>query len=237
MDETKRKYRILYFLLNELSSKEKLNGKLKEISNDQKLSISNPALIAFKKAFQNMKRLNEIEKKEILINFEKEINTRLEVVRSLEQCLTSRTFADNVGRLHALEQEIVGLEEQLRQLAKAYTEEAIDYIDNYASKFKSVLDINQLNYDLNQLQNVLVKIRLEKAERTYARYGDGDKIKELRNEREQLLSQLKALNAKEQNLIERKRSIEQMDADLVNKYKSLKNDYKITEWVMNTFDK
>lgn len=235
MDETKRKYRILYFLLNELATKD-ANGKLAEILNDQRLAISNPSLISFKKAFQNMKRLTDIEKKEILINFEKEINLRLEIVKVIENNLTNQTFIKSVEQLKQLEQEIIELDDQLKQLSKEYTEEAIDFIDN-ESKFKQVLDINQLNYELNQLQNLLVKIRLEKAERIHLEYGNEDKIKELKNERDQLLNQLKQYNLKEQQLIERKRMIEQMNTDLVNNYKNLKNNYKITEWVLSTLEK
>lgn len=236
MDEARRKYRLLYFLLDQLANKDK-SSKLNEILTDHKLTIANPSLIAFKKAFQSMRRLNDIEKKEVLINFEKEIHSRLEIVRVLERNLSDQTFVGRVEELQRLEQAIDQLNEQLRQLSKEYADEAIDYIDNYACKFKSLLDIHQLNYDLNQLQNVLVKIRLEKAERTYSQYGDEEKIDALRREREQLQSQLKQLNLKEQQLVERKRLIEQMDADLVSDYKNLKNNYKITEWVMNTLEK
>lgn len=236
MDDARRKYRIIYALLNQLADKDK-SSKLNEILTDQKLMISNPSLIAFKKAFQSMRRLNDIEKKEVLINFEKELNARLAVIRTLVRSLADQTFIGSVEQLKQLEQSIDQLDEQLRQLSNEYADEALDYIDNYASKFKSLLDINQLNYDLNQLQNVLVKIRLEKAERTYALYGDAEKIDALKREREQLLSQLKQLTVKEQQLVERKRLIEQMDADLIANYKDLKNNYKITEWVMNTLDK
>lgn len=236
MDETKRKYRIIYCLLNQLANKDK-SSKLNEILTDQKLTISNPSLIAFKKAFQSMRRLNDIEKKEVLINFEKEVSCRLEIIRALERALTEKTFVAGVQQLKHLEQEIDKLDEQLKQLSKEYADEAIDYIDNYACKFKSLLDIHQLNYDLNQLQNVLVKIRLAKAEATYALYGDGEKIEALKREREELLSQQKALHLKEKQLVERKRLIEQMDADLVSNYKSLKNSFKITEWVMHTLEK
>lgn len=235
---SKRKYRILYFVLNEMVRDNKiLNLKLECIINDHKLRLSNPSLIAFKQAFQNVKKLNEIDKKEILIQVDRELSSRLEYFKSLETSLTADKYKESVEELKKMEKEAKKLENQLKVVAEDYTEEAIDYIDNYASKFKSVLDINQLNYDLNQLQNVMVKTRLEKAENTFKLYGDEDRIKELKQEREQLLAQLKQLTQKEQKLSERKRLIEKMDEDLVETYKNLKNNYKITEWVMNTLEK
>lgn len=219
-----------------MANKDK-SSKLNEILTDHKLTITNPSLIAFKKAFQNMRRLNDIEKKEVLINFEKEIHSRLEIVRALERNLSEPAFVGHVEELKRLEQEIDQLNEQLKQMSKEYADEAIDYIENYANKFKTLLDVHQLNYDLNKLQNALVKIRLDKAESTYREYGNEEKIEALRREREQLQSQMKRLNVREQQLVERKRLIEQMDADLVSNYKSLKNNYKITEWVMNTLEK
>ena len=236
MDETTRKYRILYNLLIEISKKDKKNEKLDEILIDQKLCISNPSLIEFKRSFQAMKRLTDVEKKEILINFENAIKSRIEIIKVLERKLTNDQLILSLTELRRYEEEIAKLDDQLKQLSNEYIDEAIDYIDNYAIKFKSLLDVHQLNYDLNQLQNVLVKIRLEKAERTYSLYGNEDKMKQLKNEREQLSNELKQLQAKEQQLIERKRRIEQMDVDLINNFKNLKNNFKITEWVMNTLE-